>query len=124
MYWMRADGGGQAVRLTEAKNAQFAFSFSPDGKRLAFAEFDPHTNVDLWTLPLEDAASDHPKAGKPEPFLVTSFNEMAPMISPDGHWLGFFTGGKLKKISVGGGAAIPLGVAYAAVARPRPRRMG
>ena len=89
LYWMRADGAGQAVRLTEAKNPQFAFSFSPDGKRLAFAELDPHTNVDLWTLPLEGAASDHPKAGKPEPFLVTSFNEMVPMISPDGHWLAY-----------------------------------
>ena len=89
MYWIRADGAGQAVRLTESKNSQFAFSFSPDGKRLAFVEIDPHTNLDLWTLPLEGAESDHPKAGKPEPFLVTSFNEMAPMISPDGHWLAY-----------------------------------
>ena len=89
LYWIRADGAGQAVRLTESKNSQFAFSFSPDGKRLAFVEIDPHTNLDLWTLPLEGAESDHPKAGKPEPFLVTSFNEMAPMISPDGHWLAY-----------------------------------
>ena len=91
MYWMRADGAGEAVRLTESKNPQFAFSFSPDGKRLAFAEVDPHTNVDLWTLPLEGAESDHPKAGKPEPFLVTPFNEMVPMISPDGHWLAYYS---------------------------------
>jgi len=91
LYWMRADGGGEVVRLTEAKHPQFAFSFSPDGKRLAFAELDPQTNVDLWTLPLEGAESDHPKAGEPEPFLVTPFNEMMPMISPDGHWLAYYS---------------------------------
>ncbi len=33
----------------------------------------------------------------------------APFFSPDGQWLGFFAGGKLKKISVSGGAALTLG---------------
>jgi serine/threonine-protein kinase len=32
-----------------------------------------------------------------------------PIFSPDGQWLGFFAGGKLKKVSVGGGAALTLG---------------
>ena len=32
-----------------------------------------------------------------------------PFFSPDGQWLGFFAGGKLKKISVSGGAALTLG---------------
>jgi serine/threonine-protein kinase len=32
-----------------------------------------------------------------------------PFFSPDGQWLGFFAGGKLKKVSVGGGAALTLG---------------
>ena len=89
LFWMRADNAGEAVRLTDSKNSQFAFSFSPDGKRLAYAEIDPHTNVDLWTLPLDDAGSDHPKVGKPEPFLVTPFNELSPIISPDGHWMAY-----------------------------------
>jgi eukaryotic-like serine/threonine-protein kinase len=31
-----------------------------------------------------------------------------PFFSPDGHWLGFAAGGKLNKISVDGGAVIPL----------------
>jgi Tol biopolymer transport system component len=90
LYWARADGAGEAVRLTESKNGQFPSSFSPDGKRLAFAELDPQTNMDLWTLPLEEAESDHPKVGKPEPFLVTPFNERMPMISPDGRWLAYY----------------------------------
>jgi serine/threonine-protein kinase len=32
-----------------------------------------------------------------------------PFFSPDGQWLGFFAGGKLKKISVSGGSALTLG---------------
>jgi serine/threonine-protein kinase len=32
-----------------------------------------------------------------------------PFFSPDGLWVGFFAGGKLKKISLSGGAALPLG---------------
>ena len=43
-----------------------------------------------------------------------------PFFSPDGRWLGFFAGGKLKKISISGGvaetlcdAAIPLGGSWA-----------
>ena len=32
-----------------------------------------------------------------------------PFFSPDGQWVGFFAGGKLKKISVSGGAALTLG---------------
>jgi serine/threonine-protein kinase len=32
-----------------------------------------------------------------------------PFFSPDGQWLGFFAGGKLKKVAVSGGAALILG---------------
>jgi Tol biopolymer transport system component len=89
LYWMRADGAGETVRLTESKHVQVAGSFSPDGKLLAFNEVDPKTGGDLWTLPLEKVDSDHPKPGKPEPLLVTPFNEWVPMISPDGRWLAY-----------------------------------
>jgi serine/threonine-protein kinase len=89
LYYMRADGAGAPVRLTESKNRQVPYSFSPDGKRLAFFEFNPQTNVDIWTLPLEEVESDHPMVGKPEPFLVTPFDERAPMFSPDGRWIAY-----------------------------------
>jgi len=89
LYWMRADGAGEAVRLTNSKNRQTPFSISPDGKRLAFAELSPHTNWDLWTLAIDDGGSDHPKSGKPEPFLQTVSDERWPMISHDGQWLAY-----------------------------------
>jgi eukaryotic-like serine/threonine-protein kinase len=89
LYWMRADGAGEAVRLTENKFDQWPYSFSPDDKRLAFTELRPQTRDDLWTLPLGETESDHPKPGKAEPFLVTPFSERVPMISPDGRWLAY-----------------------------------
>jgi serine/threonine-protein kinase len=36
-----------------------------------------------------------------------------PQFSPDGQWVGFFANGKLKKVSVSGGAAVTLGDAVA-----------
>lgn len=91
LYWMRADGASQAARLTESANQQVASSFSPDGKQLAFFENETHTQIKrhLWTLPLDDIANDHPKAGKPAPFLQTAFDEFVPVISPDGRWLAY-----------------------------------
>jgi serine/threonine-protein kinase len=40
---------------------------------------------------------------------------VAPFFSPDGQWIGFIAGGKLKKIAVAGGSSVPL--AEAPVAR-------
>jgi Tol biopolymer transport system component/predicted Ser/Thr protein kinase len=34
---------------------------------------------------------------------------VSPFFSPDGQWIGFFAGGKLKKVSMSGGAALTLG---------------
>ena len=91
LYWMRADGAGDAVRLAESDHIQIPYSFSPDGKRLAFHEITPDTEADLWTVPMQEPTSDDPKPGKPEPFLVTKFVERAPMFSPDGRWLAYTT---------------------------------
>ena len=92
LYWMRADGGGEKpVRLTQSKNQQWPASFSPDGKRLAFQELNEKGKTEIWTISLDDVETDHPKPGKPEPFLVTPFNEMAPAISPDGRWLAYMS---------------------------------
>jgi serine/threonine-protein kinase len=89
VYYTRADGNSEIVRLTNSEYRQIPFSFSPDGKRLAFVQFGPQTKADIWILPLDDAGSDHPKPGKPEPFLITPADERTPMISPDGHWLAY-----------------------------------
>ena len=38
MFWTRSDGAGKPQPLTQSKNRQVPFSFTPDGKRLAFLE--------------------------------------------------------------------------------------
>lgn len=66
------------------------YSFSPDGRRLAYFETTTAvTNLDIWTLPLDTSDPDHPKPGKPELFLHTPFTNSHPAFSPDGHWLAY-----------------------------------
>lgn len=89
LYWMRADGAGEALRLTENKYIQWPYSFSPDGKWLAYVEPDPETRSDIWILPMEGNDPDRPKPGKPQPFLNTAFAEESPAFSPDGSWLAY-----------------------------------
>ena len=58
------------------------YSFSLDGKWLAFAERDPETGVDLYLLSMEGEFDS-------EPLLQTPFHERDPAISPDGRWLAY-----------------------------------
>lgn len=64
------------------------WSFSPDGKRLAFQRMDPATHFDLWTVPLE-VRDGLLSAGNPEPFLRTKSVETYPAFSPDGKWIAY-----------------------------------
>jgi Tol biopolymer transport system component len=53
LWWTRADGAGDAQRLAESKSPQFARSWRPDGKLLAFTQTNPSTANDIMTLPIE-----------------------------------------------------------------------
>jgi Tol biopolymer transport system component len=75
--------------LLESKTDLRPYSFSPDGKRLAFAESRAETGYDLWTLPLDLSDPEHPKAGKPELFVRTMLDEYEPAFSPDGQWIAY-----------------------------------
>jgi serine/threonine-protein kinase len=87
--WIRSDGAGEAMRLLEGKSERFPGSFSPDGRRLAYTELNSETGADLWSVALDLSDPEHPKAGKPEPFLRTPFNERDPAFSPDGRWIAY-----------------------------------
>ncbi len=86
--WIRADGAKEAQTLLESKDLT-PYSFSPDGKRLAYTERSVDTGSDLWTLPLDVSDPDHPKPGKPELFFGTPFDELEPAFSPDGRWIAY-----------------------------------
>jgi eukaryotic-like serine/threonine-protein kinase len=76
-----------------------AVAISPDGTRLAYvARQGGAQQIYLRALDSLEA--------KPIP---STEGATAPFFSPNGQWIGFFASGKLKKISVSGGAALILG---------------
>jgi serine/threonine-protein kinase len=85
--WIRSDGAGEVHTLLQSQSFLVPYSFSPDGRRLAYYEQDPQTNRDLWTLPLDLKDPEDPKPLEPQPFLRTAFNELDPVFSPDGRWI-------------------------------------
>jgi serine/threonine-protein kinase len=88
MSAIRSDGAGQAQLLTQSKESQNPWSFSPDGKRLGFDEQASKTLTDLWTVPIESDGTGL-RAGKPEILLQTPVNEVNPAFSTDGKWLAY-----------------------------------
>ena len=81
---------GTGVSLNSSVGADTIIS--PDGTRLVYV-----SQRRLFTRRM-----DQPKAVE----LAGTQEASAPFFSPDGQWLAFFTQGKIKKISVEGGAAI------------------
>jgi serine/threonine-protein kinase len=88
MFWIQADGAVNPQTLTQTKNRHVPGSFTPDGRRLVFAEDNPETGFDIWTVAVESDGAGL-RAGKPEVFLRTSFDEGQPTLSPDGRWLAY-----------------------------------
>jgi len=75
-----------------------AVAISPDGTKIAYVGALGHT-TQLFLRPV-DRLESQPLPG--------SANATSPFFSPDGQWVGFFAGGKLKKASVHGGEATTL----------------
>jgi len=80
IFWMSADGTGEAEQLTTSEAVQTPHSWSPDGA-LAYTE-GPVNQRDIWVVSTEGA-------GERQSFLATQFNEKHAMFSPDGHWIAF-----------------------------------
>ena len=60
IYRVPADGSAGVERLTVSPHTQAPVSWSPDGKWLAFVEWDPRQG-DIWMLPMDGHR-------KPQPF--------------------------------------------------------
>ncbi len=72
---------------------------SPDGSRIVFFGLDAAQNPYLFTRLLDRT--------DPVPIPGTE-GAVQPFFSPDGQWLGFFQDGKLRKVSVAGGAIVTI----------------
>jgi serine/threonine-protein kinase len=70
-------------------------AISPDGKILVYS-----TSNGLYLRSVDELA------GKLIP--GTEGSSQQPFFSPDGKWIGYFSGGQLKKISINGGAPVTL----------------
>ena len=86
--------GADASLVTDLRAAA---ALSPDGTTLAFAAQQAGSQSRLFIRKLDELRAT-PLAG--------TEGALGPFFSPNGQWLGFFADGKLKKVSVGGGAAV------------------
>ncbi len=77
-------------------------ALSKDGSHLAYAATQGDT-AQLYLRSMDQLEA------KPIPETEDATH---PFFSPDGQWLGFFAGGKLKKVSVSGGTPVILGNVY------------
>jgi eukaryotic-like serine/threonine-protein kinase len=82
IYSRATNGSGVEERLSTSTQLQVPQSWSPDGRFLAFTEFDPKTQGDIWILPLDGDR-------RPRPFLKTNAFEERPSFSPDGRFLAY-----------------------------------
>jgi serine/threonine-protein kinase len=89
LYWQRADGVGNAQRLTESPHSQGPGSWHPSGKFLAFSELNPQTGWDVMIVPVEGDEASGWRPGKPTAFVNSAFAEYHPMFSPDGRWMAY-----------------------------------
>jgi eukaryotic-like serine/threonine-protein kinase len=89
LFWTRADGTGDTLRLTETKNRKLPASWRPDGKVLAFDQVNSGTSWSTLTLTIEGKERLGWKPENPKPFLSGPFTEQSSSFSPDGRWLAY-----------------------------------
>jgi hypothetical protein len=84
ILWKFADGSGSEETLLPTEIVPNPTSVSTDGRVLVFSRADPKSGNDIWALPLDGER-------KPVPYLQSRFAEMAPILSPDGRWIAYFS---------------------------------
>ncbi len=76
-----------------------ALALSPDGTHLVYVAFGAGGARQLYMRPMD----------RLETILIPGSEEaFSPFFSPDGQWIGFFAGGRLKKVALTGGSPVAL----------------
>lgn len=78
-----ADGVGPIESLLTSPWNQLPTSWSPDGRRLAFTEYNPLTGADIWMVDVETRERI--------PIVRSLFDESQARFSPDGRWLAYMS---------------------------------
>jgi eukaryotic-like serine/threonine-protein kinase len=81
-------GTGKPQPLLQSDAIQIPWSFSPDGRHLAYYQMSSSNGFDLWTVPVQKSGPTL-SAGQPQPFLQSPNFEVYPSFSPDGRWLAY-----------------------------------
>jgi Tol biopolymer transport system component len=87
------------VRSDQSAESPVPLAVSPDGRRMAFVAVGPDGKSQLWVRSLDTLTAQA---------LAGTDGASSPFWSPDSRFVGFFGGGKLKKIAVAGGPAVTL----------------
>jgi serine/threonine-protein kinase len=87
IFWKLSDGGGGLEQLTIGAGATTAdilpipYSWTPDGRLLAFVKLLPTTTSEFWLLNTADHTTRR--------LMTSDAADGAPQISPDGRWLAY-----------------------------------
>jgi len=81
IYWSTVDGSSPEQRLVTAEFEPFPKTFTPDGKKLIFTQYDAASNANAWEVPVTGDATPVPLKGLAE--------GDTPEISPDGKWIAY-----------------------------------
>ncbi|MGH7743005.1 MAG: hypothetical protein ACRENS_13400, partial [Candidatus Eiseniibacteriota bacterium] len=104
MLWLRRPPAPQLIRFEIRPPTTIQFEdaprISPDGTNLAYTGTDSTGVTRVWVRAMAGTSA--------EPIAGTEGITQRPFWSPDSRYLGFFSGGKLKKVAVAGGPAITL----------------
>ena len=84
LFWIPADGSGEAERLTtpDAVGGDFPTSVSPDGQAVVFVRLLDVGHRELWQVPLDGERT-------PQPVVQGEFSRGNAALSPDGQWLAY-----------------------------------
>jgi hypothetical protein len=85
LFLTPTDGSGASVRLTKSDKWQVPYSFSSDGKTLAF-QAGKNPDGEGWEVWMLDMASR-----KAYPFVTGGRSNVHPALSPDGRWVAYAT---------------------------------
>ena len=105
LYWKSSSAQTRAIRTYIKPPADASFTFgdgfalSPDGTRLVFAAVTKEGKSMLWVRPLNSMQAQ-PLPGTEGGYF--------PFWSPDSRNIGFFSGGKLKRVEASGGPPLTL----------------
>ena len=116
LYEKAVSGLGHDRLLFPTPLFKFPTDWSRDGRFILFRQIDPKTAYDIWFVSAEPDSAEF----TPRPFLQTTGNEAAAVLSPNGEWIAYAAdesgryevyvqnfpdGGGKRQISTAGGLA-------------------